>query len=234
MRFAQLVASSTVTISLFCATLANAAPPASCVQRFVGEWIHSAGTTTVSANGKAYPHCSFGCVAVQTWTCNGNTFIFSNGDTSPGEFTGTMIDADHIQGSTWTSTRVGGSRTAATPPRPCSNFRLPGALSLLSPQTAKADDQDWQDKLKEMKFSPSAMSYVQRAKRKALHAFNTCAAVGERYCYPACKRELEACEQKAERAGMSAQACNAYVDQVCRPGCVEELAACQSGKPEPE
>lgn len=92
-----------------------AAPPASCARRFIGEWSHSAGTTTISANGRMYPHCSVSCVAVQTWTCDGNTITFSNGEGPPGEFTGTMIDTNHIQGSTWTSTRVGGAPRPVSP-----------------------------------------------------------------------------------------------------------------------
>ena len=47
---------------------AAAAPPASCVCKFVGEWSYPGGTTTVYANGTAQPHCAM-CVPVQTWTC---------------------------------------------------------------------------------------------------------------------------------------------------------------------
>ena len=37
---------------------AAAAPPASCVCKFVGEWSYPGGTTTVYANGTAQPHCA--------------------------------------------------------------------------------------------------------------------------------------------------------------------------------
>ena len=47
---------------------AAAAPPASCVCKFVGEWSYPGGTTTVYANGTAQPHCAM-CVPVQTRTC---------------------------------------------------------------------------------------------------------------------------------------------------------------------
>ena len=36
---------------------AAAAPPASCVCKFVGEWSYPGGTATVYANGTAQPHC---------------------------------------------------------------------------------------------------------------------------------------------------------------------------------
>ena len=96
------------TASLF------AAPPGSCVGKFVGEWSHSAGTTTIRADGKMIPHCE-PCVKVQTWTCDGNTITFSNDNAAPGQFTGTMTDINHIQGSTWTATRIGGAPRPTSP-----------------------------------------------------------------------------------------------------------------------
>ena len=80
------------------------APPASCVCKFVGEWSYPGGTTTVTASGLAYPHCT-PCVKVQTWTCNGNTYLFSNSG-PPGQFSATLVDANHMQYSGGIATRT--------------------------------------------------------------------------------------------------------------------------------
>lgn len=91
---------------------ASAAPPASCVGKFVGTWSYPGGTTTVRPNGLAYPHCAM-CVAVQTWTCQGNTYQFSNSG-PPGQFSATLIDSNHMQGSGGVATRIGGAAIATS------------------------------------------------------------------------------------------------------------------------
>jgi hypothetical protein len=70
---------------------ARAAPPASCVSKFVGSW-----TVTVVATGQTYnsqiradgtlSSACFMCAPVQNWTCNGNTFILLG----PGSATHTL------------------------------------------------------------------------------------------------------------------------------------------------
>jgi hypothetical protein len=97
---------------------AAAAPPASCVKRFVGTWqitvlatgqryrsvIRADGTTTADC-----PLCGGG-----TWTCNGRTFIL----TSPAPHTSTIsADGRTITGGCCTAVRVGGApvATAAAP-----------------------------------------------------------------------------------------------------------------------
>lgn len=90
---------------------AHAAPPASCASKFVGVWTYPGGTTVIHSNGTATPKCA-GCVAVQNWSCNGNTYLFSNGG-PPGEFSAVLIDSTHMQGSGITAVRVGGGPAAA-------------------------------------------------------------------------------------------------------------------------
>jgi hypothetical protein len=106
-----------------------AAPPASCASKYIGTWAYPGGTTTVSANGLAFPHCPM-CVPVQTWTCQGNTFLFSNSG-PPGQFTATLVDSNHMNYGTGISTRVG---ARATPSNPTSSDQ-PAATA--SPATAK-------------------------------------------------------------------------------------------------
>ena len=59
--------------------LAEAAPPASCVQKFVGSWtvrVNATGQTypaLVRPNGTVHITCPL-CPSEGTWTCNGNTF----------------------------------------------------------------------------------------------------------------------------------------------------------------
>lgn len=97
-----------LTAVSFTANLAAAAePPSSCADKFVGTWSFPGGTTTVMANGLAYPRCTF-CVAVQTWTCQGDTYLFSNSG-PPGQFSATLIDSNRMSGNGGRiiSTRVG-------------------------------------------------------------------------------------------------------------------------------
>lgn len=65
--------------------VALAGPPASCRDKFVGTWKSSfGGSTEVHADGTATPSTG---VKSQTWTCDGDKYIFSNPD-----------------GQTWTAT----------------------------------------------------------------------------------------------------------------------------------
>jgi hypothetical protein len=107
-------------------------PPQDCVCKFVGEWTHSAGTTIITPDGIMTPRCNplpYGakCTAYQTWTCKGDTITFMNSD-GPGPFTGTLTDANHMNGSTWTSTRISGgscSSSSRKPPAPISVDQAP-------------------------------------------------------------------------------------------------------------
>ena len=60
-------------------------PPRSCASKFVGLWRNPAGgsnwiETRVHANGTATPVCvpAASCYRVQYWTCDGNSYRFSN------------------------------------------------------------------------------------------------------------------------------------------------------------
>jgi hypothetical protein len=92
-------------------TAASAAPPASCAAKFVGTWTYSGGTTVVNADGTANPRCP-ACVSVQTRTCQGNTYLFSNSG-PPGQFSATLINANQMQGSGIIATRVGAAPSPA-------------------------------------------------------------------------------------------------------------------------
>mgnify|MGYP000223312672 CR=1 FL=1 len=90
---------------------ASAAPPASCAQKFVGTWVYAGGTTVIAADGKAYPKCPL-CVSSQNWTCNGNTYLFSNSG-PPGQFSATLsADGTRLVGGGVTATRAGPAPTA--------------------------------------------------------------------------------------------------------------------------
>jgi outer membrane protein OmpA-like peptidoglycan-associated protein len=100
---------------------ANAAPPSSCVNKFVGTW-----TVTVLATGQTYrsqiradgtltSFCPL-CPPSQSWTCNGNTFIL----TSPVSLTQTLsADGRRMGGGCCSATRVGGAPAVAkqAPPK---------------------------------------------------------------------------------------------------------------------
>ena len=99
----------------------EAAPPASCAYKFVGTWVYPGGTTVIAAGGTAYPKCPM-CVPTQTWTCQGNTYLFSNSG-PPGQFSATLsADGRQLIGGGTVATRVGGaaqgSGTAASKPAP--------------------------------------------------------------------------------------------------------------------
>ena len=91
-----------LTIPLYSA---SAAPPGSCASKFVGVWTYAGGTTRVNADGTANPTCLL-CVAVQTWTCNGDTYII----TGPTSYSATLTpDGRQMVGSAGIATRVGGA-----------------------------------------------------------------------------------------------------------------------------
>lgn len=93
----------------------SAAPPSSCVNKFVGTW-----TVTILATGQTYrsqiradgtltSFCPL-CPPSQSWTCNGNTFIL----TSPVSLS-QMLSADgrRMGGGCCSATRVGGAPAVA-------------------------------------------------------------------------------------------------------------------------
>lgn len=93
---------------ILAASDASAAPPSSCARRFVGTWVYPGGTTVVAPGGIAYPKCPM-CVPTQTWTCEGNTYLFSNSG-PPGQFSATLSpDGRQLIGSGTVATRVGGA-----------------------------------------------------------------------------------------------------------------------------
>jgi hypothetical protein len=101
-----------------------AAPPSNCAGKFIGTWVYPGGTTVVAPGGIAYPKCPM-CVPTQTWTCSGNTYLFSNSG-SPGEFSATLSpDGQQLIGGGTVATRVGSSRTPKTP-TPTINTLEPG------------------------------------------------------------------------------------------------------------
>lgn len=101
------------------ATTSALAQPASCAGKFIGTWVYPGGTTVVAPGGMAYPKCPM-CVPTQTWTCRGNTYLFSNSG-PPGQFSATLTpDGKMAIGSTGiVATRVGGAaRPTVNAPTP--------------------------------------------------------------------------------------------------------------------
>ena len=99
-------------------SLAAAAPPANCVNKFVGTWsvtVNATGQTyrsQIRANGTLTSACP-GCPPVQTWTCSGNTFIL----TSPVSVTHTISsDGRRMAGGCCSLVRIGGAPVAAKGP----------------------------------------------------------------------------------------------------------------------
>jgi hypothetical protein len=102
-------------------SFASAAPPASCAYKFVGTWVYPGGTTVIAPGGVSYPKCAM-CVPTQTWTCQGNTYLFSNSG-PPGQFSATLsADGRQLIGGGVVATRVGGAaqggNTAKKAPTP--------------------------------------------------------------------------------------------------------------------
>lgn len=217
---------------------AGAAQSASCASKFIGSW-----TVRVEATGQTYPaqilpngrtqvSCPM-CTPGGSWTCAGDT-ITVNVDNGVVTHSRLHPDGKTMSGGCCTLTRSGAAPAVASGSgsKPASRLRLPGALSVLTPQTARADDgsDDWQKTLKKIKFSPSALGMAQKFKRKALRAVNTCADVFEKYCLVACGNDEESCAAKASAAGVNQQSCNDYKLQSCQPGCEQELKQCQGNK----
>ena len=109
------------------ASVALAAPPSSCAGKFIGTWAYPGGTTVVAPGGIAYPKCPM-CVPTQTWSCSGNTYLFSNSG-PPGEFSATLSpDGQQLIGGGTVATRVGPSRVRTqtpTTPAPTINATEP-------------------------------------------------------------------------------------------------------------
>ena len=118
---------------------ALAAPPPSCVGKFVGTW-----TVTILATGQTYrsqiradgtltSFCPL-CPPGQNWTCNGNTFIL----TSPVSLTQTLsADGRRMGGGCCSATRIGGAPTLAKP-APTKQDALPKRPGEAPVKTAKA------------------------------------------------------------------------------------------------
>lgn len=93
----------------------EAAPPASCVQKFIGTWSYSGGTTRIEADGNAYPSC-FMCAKIQQWTCSGDTYYSSSGGA---DYTATLTNGGHhLVGSGVTAVRVDEAQPVMSGPTP--------------------------------------------------------------------------------------------------------------------
>lgn len=104
-RFSLLVSTGFLAVS---SNLASAAPPANCAQKFIGTWVYAGGSTVIAPGGVAYPKCPM-CTPTQTWTCQGNTYLFSNSG-PPGQFSATLSpDGRRLIGGGVVATRVGGA-----------------------------------------------------------------------------------------------------------------------------
>jgi hypothetical protein len=79
----RLLAALCISVMAMTVSPAFAQPPPSCASKFVGRWKTVGGPNawmqsgaTLNANGTAIPHCTgVPCVAVQNWTCSGDTHI---------------------------------------------------------------------------------------------------------------------------------------------------------------
>ena len=91
---------------------ATAAPPESCRDKFVGTWKYFGGSTEIRADGTAVPSTG---VKLQTWTCSGNIYTFSNPD---GQTWTAELSADGKKlktgGSPYTATRVRSPKANST------------------------------------------------------------------------------------------------------------------------
>lgn len=89
---------------------AAAAPPASCVNKFAGEWQHGGLTGgnrgTLTRDGRAICSQNAACQAEGTWTCAGNTMLYT---TSMGSWTYTLQPDGSItaNGGAARATRIG-------------------------------------------------------------------------------------------------------------------------------
>jgi hypothetical protein len=123
-----------------------AAPPASCANKFVGSWtvrVDSTGQTypaLILPNGRTQVTCPM-CTPGGSWTCADDTITVNidNGAVAQHRL---HADGKVMSGGCCTLTRSGAAPVVSSESRskPSSRLRLPGALSLLTPETAKADD----------------------------------------------------------------------------------------------
>ncbi len=120
-------------LMILSASSASAAPPSTCAYKFIGTWVYAGGTTVVASGGIAYPKCPM-CVATQTWTCSGNTYLFSNSG-PPGQFSATLsADGRRLIGSGPVATRVGSA------PKPASSTETASPKEKPRVRTATARD----------------------------------------------------------------------------------------------
>lgn len=98
--------------------VASAAPPASCVNKFVGTWsvtVLATGQTypaVISPNGTTHVTCPM-CNPAGTWTCNGNTIMIN----APAPVSHTLsADGRTMSGGCCTLTRMGSAPVAANVP----------------------------------------------------------------------------------------------------------------------
>ncbi|MCP1768627.1 hypothetical protein M2202_009924 [Bradyrhizobium japonicum] len=88
-----------------------AAPPASCVSKFVGSWtvrVNATGQTYPAqffANGRSHATCPM-CTPGGSWTCSGNTLTFTVDNGVSGQAT-LSADGRTMSGGCCTTTRVG-------------------------------------------------------------------------------------------------------------------------------
>lgn len=88
-----------------------AAPPASCVSKFVGSWtvrVNATGQTYPAqffANGRSHATCPM-CTPGGSWTCSGNTLTFTVDNGMSGQAT-LSADGRTMSGGCCTTTRIG-------------------------------------------------------------------------------------------------------------------------------
>lgn len=105
-------------LTLFSTTMvaALASPPASCVNKFAGEWNHGGvlggNRGTLTRDGRAICSQNAFCQAEGTWTCSGNTMQYT---TSMGSWTYTLQPDGSItaNGGAARATRVGAAPKGA-------------------------------------------------------------------------------------------------------------------------
>lgn len=136
MLFRGLRLLAAAALTAISTSFAAAAPPASCAHKFIGTWVYPGGVTTVAPNGMAYPKCPM-CVPTQTWTCSGNSYLFSNSG-PPGQFTATLVAPNTLQYGGGVATRVGGGK--APPKKQVANDDGSATSEPMKPkQNAKAE-----------------------------------------------------------------------------------------------
>lgn len=120
-----------VSILLCTVAAASAAPPASCVNKFAGEWNHGGALGgnrgTLTRDGRAICSQNAFCQAEGTWTCSGDIMQYT---TSMGSWTYTLQPDGSItaNGGAARATRVGAAPGGA--PRRTANPRQTTPASL--------------------------------------------------------------------------------------------------------